>query len=164
MLSFLLYSDPFRLDTTNPRPAVTPALPSVLPSRPTAMSSLLSSLARVARGVVGTAAVGYLSAIFIADNVCHLTRLRGPSMLPTFEPGDRVLCVVPGARDIKLGDIVIAKNPDTLDTLMCKRVVAIVRLAFALYALVSVAFLSSTSLQSLSTPLICTDALYRIAP
>jgi len=55
-------------------------------------------------------------------------RVEGASMLPTLEPGDRLLIVRPRgghARPIEVGDLVVTADPRQATRLMVKRVAAV---------------------------------------
>lgn len=66
------------------------------------------------------------SAFFVVRRTLVVVRVNGPSMLPTFQPGDAVLAVRRGLSNrLRPGDIVVCRLPPTIlgpDSLVIKRI------------------------------------------
>jgi nickel-type superoxide dismutase maturation protease len=82
-----------------------------------------------AAGVAGAAVLGAVGVVAAAVLGAHLGTRRvaveGPSMVPTFEPGDRLLVVrLPRRWPVRPGDVVALADPRAPERLLVKRVAA----------------------------------------
>lgn len=75
------------------------------------------------RGLVGPL-IACLAIAALVRRVVDVVEVRGPSMLPTLRPGDRLL-VVRTARPARVGEVVLALDPRDARRELVKRVAAV---------------------------------------
>jgi signal peptidase I len=83
------------------------------------------NLSGMASRLVTSVATGCIAGQFIYDNIFQFTMFAGNSMLPTIVPAESAINVVVGAREPRIGDVIIARLPTSFSETMCKRVVGL---------------------------------------